>query len=259
MMCTWFRPALVPILVCLSGVFSPLAAQSHDWSVSYGREQAATSTSGISATWTADLFEMMWARAGQGGWAFAVEHQERSGRSDVALLSRGYWRRGDWTFGADGGVTPRTHFLYRAKAGGEISYRAIGTFVVSGGYHYLQFLSADIHQVEPALTWYHARGEVQGRLYVTRNATRAHTSTATLLRVAYDVMPRLRLGGGASVGDRIFDISSLPSGSAQARVGFAETRVGLTGHDFITVLVTAAREDPGFRYASITLGYKRAF
>lgn len=180
--------------------------------------------------------------------------------SDVTLVSRGYWHAGDWTFSADGGVTPRADFLYRAKGGGEISYRVIGTFVASGGYHYLQFPSADIHQFEPALTWYHARGEVQGRLYVTRNATRTRTSTTTLVRAAYDVTPRLRLGGGASVGDRIFfDIASLPSGSAKARVGFAETRVGLTEHDFITAVITAAREDPGFRYASLTLGYRRVF
>jgi YaiO family outer membrane protein len=251
------RPALVPLLVWLAGALSPLAAQSHDWSVNYGREQAATSTNGIDATWTTDHFETMWSRTGQGAWVFAVEHQERSGLSDVALLSQGYRRAGDWTFSADVGVTPRAHFLYRAKGGGEISYRAIGTFVASGGYHYLQFQSADVHQFEPALTWYHSRGEVQGRLYITRNATHARASTATLVRAGYDVKPRLRLGGGAAAGGRIFDIASLPSRPARGWVGFAETRVGLTHHDFITALVSAAREDSGFRYLSLTLGYRR--
>ena len=254
-----FRPALVPLFLWLSGALSPLAAQSHDWSADYIRERASTSTSGIGATWTTDRFEAMWSRTDQGGWLFAVEHQERYGLSDVAFLSRGYRRAGDWTFSADVGATPRADFLYRVKGGGEISYRAIGTFVASGGYHYLRFASADIHQFEPALTWYRARGEVEGRLYITRNATQARTSTATLVRTTYDVVPRLRLAGGASVGDRIFDIASLPSGSARGWLGFAETRVGLTRHDFITTVVTAAREDPGFKYFSLALGYRRVF
>jgi YaiO family outer membrane protein len=201
----------------------------------------------------------MWSRTGQGGWLFAVEQQERHGLSDVTFLSGGYWRAGDWTFGADGGATPGADFMYRVKRGGEISYRAIGTFVASGGYHYLRFPSAGIHQFEPALTWYHARGEVQGRLYVTRNATLARTSMTTQLRATYNVTPRLRLGGGAAIGDRIFDIATLPSDSGRARLGFAETRVGLTGHDFIAAVVTAAREDPGFRYSSLTLSYRRVF
>ena len=201
----------------------------------------------------------MWSRAGQGGWLFAVEQQERHGLSDVTLLSGGYWRAGDWTFAADGGVTPRASFMYRANGGGEISYRAIGTFVASGSYHYLQFPSAGIHQFEPALTWYHARGAVQGRLYVTRNGTLARTSTAMLVRSTYNVTPRLRLGGGAAIGDRIFDIATLPSDSGTARLAFAETRVGLTEHDFIAAVVTAAREDPGFRYSSLTLSYRRVF
>jgi YaiO family outer membrane protein len=236
-----------------------VAAQSRDWSVDYGREEAATSTNGINAPWTTDRFQTMWSRTGQGGWLFAVEQQERYGLSDVTLLSGGYWRAGDWTFGVDGGVTPRAHFMYRVKGGGEISRRAIGTLVASGGYHYLQYPSADIHQFEPALTWYHARGEVQGRLYVTRNATLALTSTATLVRSTYNVTPRLQLGGGAAIGDRIFDIAPLPTDSGKARLGFAETRVGLTRHDFIGVVVTAAREDPGFRYSSLTLSYRRVF
>lgn len=259
---THARPVLgtwVLVALWLFGSPSRLAAQSPEWSVDYRRGQAATTTNGIDAVWTTDRFEMNWCRTERGGWQFAVEHQERYGVSDVALLSRGYWRNGNWTLGLDGGVTPRAHFLYRAKGGGEISYRAFGTFVASGGYHYLQFPSADIHQFEPALTWYHARGDVELRLFVTRNATQSRTSTATLARAYYDLTPRLRLGGGVSLGDRIFDIASLATGSAKARMAFAETRVGFTRHDFIVAVLSAAHEDPGFDYMSVTLGYRRVF
>jgi YaiO family outer membrane protein len=246
---------LIPIWVSCVG----LSAQSPEWSIDYGREQAATSTSGIEATWTTDRVETKWSRTGRGGWLFAIERQQRNGLSDVALVSLGYWRAGDWTFSMDGGATPRADFLYRGKAGGEISFRAVGTVVVSGGYHYLRFPSAEIHQVEPALTWYYPRGDVQGRLYITSNATRGRTSTAMLVRSAFDVTPRLRLSGGASIGDRIFDIASLPLVSARTRVGFADMQLGLSGHDFITSRVTAAREDPAFSYISLTLNYRRVF
>lgn len=244
---------------CLFVGASPLAAQSPEWSVNYVREQASTSTAGVDATWTIDRFETKWMRTDSGGWVTAVERQERNRLSDVALVILGYRRAGDWTFSADGGVTPRADFLYRGKAGGEISYRAIGTIVASGGYHYLRFASAEIHQAEPALTWYYSRGDIQGRLYITRNATLERTSTAVLMRGAIDATPRLRLSGGGALGDRIFDVASLPAGSANSRIGFGYAQVGLSGHDFITAGVAAAHEDPGFSYISITLSYRRAF
>lgn len=225
----------------------------------YSHERAATSTDGIDSVWTTDRFATMWSRAGRGHWLFTVEHQQRSGLSDVAVQGLGYWRAGDWTFSADGGATPRADFLYRAKGGGEISRRVAGTLVASGAYHFLQFPSADIHQFEPALTWYYPRGTIEGRVYVTRNATQARTSTTTLLRAACDVAPRLRLSGGASVGDRTFDVASLPSGSATARVVFGEAQVGVTRHDFITAAVTGAHENPGFSYAALRLAYRRLF
>lgn len=206
-----------------------------------------------------DRLQAMWSRPEVGGWLFAVEHQRRYGESDVALQSLGYRRAGDWTFSADVGVTPQATFLYRIRAGGDVSYRVVGTLVASAGYHYMQFPSSDLHQVEPALTWYHAKGNIEGRVFVTHNVTRDDTSSAVLLRTSYDVTPRVRLFGAVSAGDRIFDIASLAAGPASAYAVSAGTRLGFTPRDFINLAVMRAKEDPGFTYASFTVGYARVF
>jgi YaiO family outer membrane protein len=238
---------------------APAPAQSHEWSADYAHEQAAVSTNGVDGTWTIDRFSTMWSRPGKGGGLLAVEPQRRAGVDDVALLTRAYRRAGDWTFGADAAVAPDADFLCRAAGGGDVSYRAVGTLVASGGYHFLRYPSANFHRFEPALTLYPPRGEFQARLYVNRDATNARTSTTALVRGVYDIRPRLRLGAGGSVGDRIFNIAPLVKGAADGRLGYAETRLGLTERDFVLAVVTVAREEPAFTYVSFTLGYKRMF
>jgi len=237
----------------------PVAAQTRGWSVNYAREQAAVSTNGVDGTWTIDRFSAMWSREGHGGWLAAVEHQRRYGLDDVAWLTRGYLRTGDWTFGADAAVAPDANFLCRAAAGGEVSYRAVGTLVVSGGYRFQRFPSADIHQFEPVVTWYRAHGELQTRWFVTRDASHARTSMTLFLRGMYEIGPRLRFVAGGSVGDRIFNIDPSFRGRANGWLGFTESRLGFTGRDFVVAGITAAHEQPAFEYVSLTLGYKRLF
>jgi len=258
------NPAFIVLAAGLVGVAvyghaAPVAAQTRSWSVDYGREQAAVSTNGVDGTWTVDRLSAMWSRVGRGGWLATIEHQRRYGRDDVALLTSGYRRAGDWTFGAAAAVAPDAVFLCRAAAGGEVSYRAIGALVVSGGYHFERFPSADIHQVEPAVTWYGHHGEVRTQLFVTRDASHARTSTTFLLRGMYDVGPRLRFAAGGSAGDRIFNIDPSFRGAANGWLGFAESRLGFTDRDFVVAGYTAAHEQPAFEYVAVTLGYRREF
>jgi YaiO family outer membrane protein len=258
---TAFDSLALILMVLVSGAVSaaPVAAQTHGWSVSYSREHAAVSTNGVEGTWTIDRFSAMWSRVGQGGWLAAVEHQRRYGLDDVALVTRGYRRTGDWTFGADAAVAPDADFLCRAAAGSEVSYRAVGTLVVSGGYHFERFPSADIHQFEPVVTWYRAHGELQTRVFVTRDTSHARTSTTVLLRGMYDIGPRVRFAAGGSVGDRIFNLDPSFRGAANGWLGFTESRLGFTDRDFVVAGITAAHEQPAFEYVSLTLGYKRVF
>jgi YaiO family outer membrane protein len=249
------------VIAALFLTFAPdVAAQSASpWNATISTERAAVSFEGLDHSWTTDRAQIAWSEPADGGWVGAVERVKRDSLVDVALSTRAYRRMGDWTLLAGGGGTPDAQFLYRAFAEAEVSRRVVGRLVASGGYRFLLFQAADIHQVQPALTWYHARGEVASRLFVTHNATRHRTTPALLLRTIYHVSPRLELSGGASFGDRIFDIAALPAGSARSRVGFASVRVGVTRRDSIEAGLTAAREDPAFRHRSFTLGYGRAF
>jgi YaiO family outer membrane protein len=258
---TAFDSLAVILIALVSGAVSaaPVSAQARDWSANYGREHAAVSTNGVEGTWTIDWFSAMWSHAGEGGWLAAVEHQRRYGLDDVALLTRGYRQVGDWTFGADAAVAPDADFLCRTAAGGEVSYRAVGTIVVSGGYHFKRFPSADIQQFEPVVTWYREHGELQTRWFVTRDTSPARTSTTFLLRAIYDFGPRLRFAAGGSIGDRIFNIDPSFRGTANGWLGFTESRLGLTDRDFVVAGITAAHEQPAFEYVSLTLGYKRVF
>ena len=100
---------------------------------------------------------------------------------------------------------------------------------------------------------------MEGRAFITHNPADRRTSSAVLLRTTFDATSRVRFGVGAAAGDRIFDVASLATGSASGGLGYVNARLGLTSRDFVTVGVSAAREDPSFTYWSATLGYRRVF
>lgn len=249
--------ALSALLVAAMNV-AGISAQSGRWTVDFTREQAVASTNDVPVTWTVDRFAASWSRVDAGGLSLEVERQTRGDLGDLALRTYGYRRAGDWTFAGDMAIAPSADFLSRAGGGGEASYRAVGTLVASGGYHVRRYPVVTIHQFEPAVTWYRARGEMQARVFVTRDATLGRTSAATLFRAAYDVASRLRVGGGVSIGDRIFDIAPLAQ-DADGHLTYGEARVRITNRDFVLASVTIAHEDPGFTYVATTFGYRRAF
>jgi hypothetical protein len=69
----------------------------------------------------------------------------------------------------------------------------------------------------------------------------------------------VRVGGGVSIGDRIFDIEPLVLGAASGRLAYGETRLRLTDRDFLLAVVTVAKENPDFEYIAGALGYRRMF
>lgn len=234
----------------------PARAQSA-WAFDFGTEQSWTENNGVDSLWTVQRLQVSFVRDEEGGLFGGVERQERYDLVDVAIFATGYRRLGDWTVGGEVAGTPTADFLYRVTAEGELSRRIIGTSVAGVGYRYLRFPSAEVHQVFPNVTWYHARGEIVAKVYVTRNVTLDRTSTTGLVGTLYDVGPRLRLGGGVSYGDRIFDVASLASGPARAWVVYGNARVGITTRDFITIGFGAAHEEPAFDQATLVLAYRR--
>jgi YaiO family outer membrane protein len=241
---------------------SPLAPASpaaSPWGVDYSSERADVTSSGVPATWAVDRAQLSWVRADEGGWFASVERDERYGLTDVSFAARGYRRSGDWTVLVGASAAPGAEFLPRVSFESELSRRIAGSVVASAAYHFLQFPATPIHQAQPALTWYHARGQVEGRFFLTYNPLRDGTSTALLIHATQLLAPRLRLDAGAAYGDRIFDVASLPFGTAPSATAFARVGIGFTKHDFIVIGVTGAHEQPAFDYRSLTLGYQRRF
>jgi YaiO family outer membrane protein len=246
--------------LCLLASSVPAAAQdSSPWSVGVSAERAGVAIGGTDQSWDTDRLQVSWSRPADGGWFLSVDRLARNGITDLSFSTRAYRRLGDWTILVGGGGTPDAQFFYRGFAESELSRRVAGTLVASGGYRFLSFPSTGIHQLQPALTWYHPRGEVAGRLFVTRNGAEGRTTHAFLARTRYRVGPRLEMGGGFAFGDRIFDVSTLQTGLARARVGFATARIGVTAHDALELGATMAGEHPAFRYRSVTVGYRRTF
>lgn len=229
------------------------------WSLDVGVERSDVATGPTSATWETARVQMGVVRPETGGWFAAVERQRRGRLVDFALSTGAYRRLGDWTIagGAAGSIEPT--FLYGVSVEAEVSRRVVGTAVVSLGYRLLDFAAATVHQFQPALTWYHRRGEVQGRLYATRKGPRARSSLTGLWSTSFDVAPRLRVSGAVAYGDRIFDVASLPSAQAPARSMNIRARVAVTGHDFIEIGGGVAHEDPSFEQRTLSLMYRRTF
>ncbi len=229
------------------------------WSVDFSRDRATTTNRGFESLWTTARAQLGWTRPEQGGWFVSGERQRRGALTDGALAAHGYRRLGDWTVAAGAGVAPSADFMARGSFDLELSRRVVGTLVVSGAYRYLHFQRVDVHQPQPALTWYHPRGEVEARLYLSHNTGTGRTSPTIRLRTAYAVSGRLGLSGGVAYGDRIFDIASLPTGTSHSHAAFGRVRLGLTAHDFIALGGVAAHEDPAFEYRSLSIGYERTF
>lgn len=254
---------VVATLLVLYSVAAPSAmsfAQS-PLGVDIGRERASIVNDGVDATWTTDRLQVSRVEPEKGGWFAGAERHERGGRVDLTGFARAYKRAGVWTVLVGIAGTPNADFLYRVSVEGELSRRLIGTFVASAGYRYMSFPAVDVQQVQPALTWYHPRGEVQGRIFLTRRDTDDRTSRAVLVQTLYDFNRRVRLRAGGSHGDRIFDVALLAGrdSPASASVAFANVRIGMTAHDSIEVGGSFAHEEPAFDYRSISVGYRRVF
>lgn len=250
--------AIVLVASLASGLASSLAGQT-TVHLDLSGERSRVTNAGTRSTWEALRVGVGVVALARGGCYGALERQKRSRMVEATASASCYRRLGDWTVAGGVGVTPEADFLYRLSAEGHLSRRLAGTVVGSLGYRYLDYPTSVVHQVQPAITWYHPRGEVEGRVYLTSNRARDRTSATGLLRALHDVTPRVRLAGGFSYGDRIFDIASLPQGDQRAWQVYGWTRLGITPRDFATVGFAVAHERPAFDIRTWQLGYRREF
>lgn len=253
---------LIVFLLIALGAAGQARAQAVDpspWSASVQSERASVSIEGRESIWNTERVQVAWNKPGVGGVLVGGEQYRRYGLTDVPLFAQAYRRAGNWTVLGGGGATSGATFVYKHFVEGELSRRIAGTVVASVNVRRLQYTEAQVNQVQPAVTWYHARGELGGRWISTTNTTLDRHTTAWVVRGYQDLTPRLRISAGAARGTRIFDVAALTAVSARSRSVSATVRVGVTRHDFIEVGGTDAHEDPSYTYRSFLVGYRRVF
>ena len=254
------RHSAVIVTLLASAVSSSDAGQvTPPWTVQVATDRAEAEFNGVVQQWTTDRVAINWVKPSEGGWFTGVERHTRSERTDWTTFISGYRRVGPWTFLGGAAGTPDADFHYRSAFEVEVSRIVRAPLVATGGYRRLAFRSGTVHIIQPAMTWYYARGEILGRGYVSRSTEAGRTSSTAMVRILHDFHERVRVTVGAAYGDRVFDVASLPSSSTRTRLGFGHVRLSVTRNDAIETGVTIAREGRAFEYRAVSLGYRRTF
>jgi hypothetical protein len=123
----------------------------------------------------------------------------------------------------------------------------------------MDFNTLTVRQVEPVVTWYHSKGEVQARLFITHRSSREGASLTGLVVGSVQATPWIRWFGAVAYGDRIFDVGSLPNGTAPAWTVRGSARIRLASHVAVEVGAGFAREQPAFRQRTLTLSLRGNF
>ena len=188
----------------------------------------------------------------------SVERQQRGALHDISFQGGAFRRGHGWTIAGSAAAAHHPDFLYRHSVEGDLSRELGAGLVVHGGYRYMAFGGATIHVVQPGVSWYFARGDIEARGFDVRNHTTDRRSSAVLLRASVDVSSRLRIGGGGASGSRIFDVAALAR-NEPGWVAFGTLRFALTDRWFVTLGAGGAHEDPFFSQRTLTLGLRRTF
>jgi YaiO family outer membrane protein len=253
--CAWLvLPALVLALVPAR----PVSAQS-GWFVEMGGERSSVTDGTLKTIWSSEFATLGYRGETTGGWRASFERQTRGDLTDLVFTTGGYKRLGDWTIGGSAAGSPGSTFWFRRAFDAELSRRIVGGVVASVAYRYMRFPEVTVQQAQPALTWYHSRGEVQARLYVTTSSSRDTASLAMLLHASVQLNRHVGLSANVASGDRIFDIASLAYGPAPSWIGRAGIRLQLTRKNGIEIGGGYAHEDPLFTQRIVSLSYRRAF
>jgi YaiO family outer membrane protein len=250
----------VVIAIVVAAMASPAAAaEPEGWTLDVAGDRAGVSLGPAPATWWSGRVQLTHRRDGKGGAFVAVEPLRRFSSTDLTFIA-GAWRHaGAWSFYAEAAGTPRADFHYRWSGEAEAYRRVAGAWAAHAAYRYWAYPGQSVHLVSPRVTRYGARSELHARLSLVRNATHGTRSESGLVRGHFDVRPRLRLGGGVAVGERIFDVTSLPREPAPGWVAFAEARVAVRAADSIGLLVKVAEESSTFDQTAFGLSYRRTF
>lgn len=235
------------------------AAEPDGWALDLNGDRAGITLFDSADTWWSGRAQLGFRREGKGGAFAAVEAYRRFDATDTTLLAAAWRHVRKWSFYAEAGVTPGADFYYRHSTEVEAYRQVRGPWVAHAAYRYWRFPGQTVHLVSPRVTRYGARTGIHARLSLVRNATSGTSSASVFARGHWDLRPRLRLGAGFAVGERIFDVTSLPRDPASGWVAFAEARVGVGPRDSIGLTLRAAEEGSDFDQTAIGVSYRRTF
>jgi YaiO family outer membrane protein len=251
-----FRFLIAFVFIALT----PLSLEAQfRWTAQFAGETSFVSIGSMDTVWHQETLTVGFVDPDEGGISAWAEQRMRGSRRDIVIGATAYRRLGDWTIGGGASAAPDPEFWYRSEVNGELSRRIIGTFVLSTAYKFIDFPSVRIHQVQPALTWYNPRGEVQVRWFITHNPTLGGTSGTVLVRSLVRLHRRLDATIVFACGDRIFDIASLQYGTARSWIGRLGLGINLFPKDSIEIAGGYARENPDFEQKTIAFSYRRTF
>jgi YaiO family outer membrane protein len=240
------------------GLGSDAGAQSGAY-VEVTTDLSHVTTGGADTTWQVARLAAGRQVDGRFGWLFAAERHERGGLVDWAGEARGFHRNAPWTISGAASAAADPDFYYRRSLEGELARDIGGGFVAHGGYRHLQFPQASVHVLQPALSFYAGAHDLQARGYLVRNATTDQDAVTVLVRGTLQPSPRVRVGAGAAIGSRIFDVTAAPATEARGWVVFGFTQVLVSRNVRLVAGVGGAHEDPLFDQQTVTLGARWIF
>ena len=235
------------------------AQEPEGWSADFSFERASVTIDGDDQVWGSERVQFHYRDLDQGGVFFGGARITRFGEADAAFVAGGYRRLGDWTVLGQVGVSPNADFYYRQSVEAEVSRRAVGTLVAHLKYRYLNFPLAKVQIVAPGATYYLAKGELHGRIFFVNNQALDIDSQSVLVRGQWWLSQRFRISGGVAVGERIFDITSLPGVPADGWVVYGETLVRIHERGGLGVTIGFAHEEPFFDRRNFGVYYRRWF
>ncbi len=245
-------------LAMLTLVARPAIAQGNFFAEASGNYSPVEIGTG-QQTWQSGRLSGGFLDEGRAGWTVAIERQQRNRLVDWTGSASGFRRTGDWTFSGGVGLGANPTFSYERSFEGELARRVVGSLVAHAGYRYLGFASTTVHLTQPAVTLYLPHGDIGARYFIVRNSTRATTTGTLQIQGSVTVNPRLRLGGGSAFGERIFDIASVQTPTAESWVGYGFAHITASPQWSFDLSVGRAHENPSFSQGVLTLGVRRTF
>jgi hypothetical protein len=124
----------------------------------------------------------------------------------------------------------------------------------------MRYSVARVNQWQPAIAWYHARGDAQARLFVTKSSIRRTESVAVLVQSSLRLAPRVEWTASVAAGDRIFDLAAFGVQQEVASSWMARSalRVWVTPRTALEAGFGQAHESPAFSMRTLSIGVRKA-